>query len=88
MSLWNHTAKLERRERSQEVFDRYENEQTHEIVVMAKGNLRGILEIRESTMNWDVFSDPDSSQHLDWNHPECHPDFHKNRQRFNPLHFV
>ena len=53
-----------------------------------KGDLRGVLTVKETTMNWDVFSDPDFSQHLNWNHPECFPDFHKNRQHLNPLHFV
>ena len=88
MSHGNHTAKIERRKRSQEFFDRLESEETYEVIILAKGDLRGVLTVKETTMNWNVFSDPDFSQHLNWNHPECFPDFHKNRQHLNPLHFV
>lgn len=88
MSLGNHIAKIERRKRSQEFFDRLESEETQEVIILAKGDLRGVLDVKETTMNWDVFSDHNFSQHLDWNHPECYPEYSKNRQNLNPLHFV
>lgn len=83
-----HAQKNERLRRSQEVFDRFEAEEDREAVFLRKGERMGVLHIKETTMSWDVFRDLQMSQHLDWEHPDCYPQFSRNRQNLSPLAFV
>ena len=83
-----HQKKKERLARSQEIFDRYEQEDDLETLFFAKGTRRGVLNIKETTMEWNVYADPQMSQHLDWNHPDSYPKYASDRQNLSPLSFV
>lgn len=87
-STIGHIKKRERLARSQEIYDRYEQEEDLETVILKKGNHRGVLHIKETTISWEVYADPQMSQHLDWNHPDCFPQYAEERQQLNPLAFV
>ena len=82
-------GKRERLARSQEIFERYETEETLEVIVLKRGKRRGILTIKSTTMEWNVYADPAMSQHVDWNDPDCYPEYASNRKQFpSPMHFV
>lgn len=83
-----HANKKQRLEQSQEVYDRYQQEDDLETIFLKKGNHRGVLHIKETTMAWDVYADAQMSQHLDWQHPDCYPQYTKDRQQLSPLAFV
>ncbi|MDR1198797.1 MAG: hypothetical protein LBK94_07250 [Prevotellaceae bacterium] len=40
-------------------------------IIFEKGDLRGVFALYSDCFAWDVFSDPDYTQHLNWNAPEC-----------------
>ena len=69
-----HKNKRERLIGSEEAFGRYEREDTWQTLFFTKGNLRGQLDIKDTTMYWEAFTDHDMTQHLDWNHPDCFPE--------------
>jgi len=87
-SQTGYEKKRERLARSQGTFERFEAEESLEIVIFGKGDMRGILEIRETAMLWEAYADADFTQHLDWNAPECYPQFTRSRQKMSPLWFT
>lgn len=40
-------------------------------IFFEKGGHRGRLAVWENRVEWEVFTDSQYQQHLDWNHPDC-----------------
>lgn len=83
-----HNNKAERLNRSAHIYDRFQTEEVNEVLFFAKGNLRGVLTVKDTTMEWNVYEDANFSKQLDWNAPECYPQYAVRRFDGGVLGFV